>query len=84
MQLMLDGCRRIRCVVLFLLPLWGCQGEESDHFQGYVEGEYVLVAAPRGGQLEQLLTVRGAEVIAGQPLFILATWRNGEGPAGSR
>ena len=57
--------------LFFLLSLSACRHSDNDHFQGYVEGEYVLVAAPRGGQLEQLLTSRGAEVTVGQPLFLL-------------
>jgi HlyD family secretion protein len=36
-----------------------------------VEGEYVQVAAPRGGQLDRLLIARGALVAAGAPLFAL-------------
>lgn len=53
------------------LSLSACQSGDNNHFQGYVEGEYVLVAAPRGGQLEQLLTSRGDEVRAGESLFLL-------------
>jgi HlyD family secretion protein len=39
--------------------------------QGYVEGEYVYVAAPVAGRLETLRVARGAEVAAGAPLFQL-------------
>lgn len=38
---------------------------------GYVEGEYVRVAAPFAGQLQQLSVSRGGEVAAGAPLFAL-------------
>ena len=39
--------------------------------QGYVEGEYVYVAAPVAGRLETLDVVRGEQVAAGAPLFQL-------------
>jgi len=58
------------CGLLLLLGC-GCQGSDNDRFQGYVEGEYVQVASARGGRLEQLLTTRGNDVQAGQPLFVL-------------
>jgi HlyD family secretion protein len=40
-------------------------------FQGYIEGEYVYVAAPLGGALTNLAVARGGEVKAGQLLFEL-------------
>ena len=39
--------------------------------QGYVEGEYVRVAAPFAGTLQNLAVQRGAQVGAGAPLFSL-------------
>jgi HlyD family secretion protein len=39
--------------------------------QGYVEGEYVYVAAPVAGRLETLDVMRGARVTAATPLFQL-------------
>jgi HlyD family secretion protein len=39
--------------------------------QGYVEGEYVYVAAPVAGRLEALHVARGAPVAAATPLFQL-------------
>ena len=47
--------------------------------QGYVEGEYVYVAAPVAGRLETLHVARGAQVAAGAPLFQLD--RSSEQPA---
>jgi HlyD family secretion protein len=41
--------------------------------QGYVEGEYVYVAAPVAGRLQTLHVARGAQVAAGAPLFQLDT-----------
>lgn len=39
--------------------------------QGYVEGEFVYIAAPLPGRLETLFVQRGAQVKAGDPLFEL-------------
>jgi HlyD family secretion protein len=39
--------------------------------QGYVEGEFVYVASPLAGALENLHVERGAQVEAGDPLFEL-------------
>jgi HlyD family secretion protein len=47
--------------------------------QGYVEGEYVYVAAPVAGRLETLHVTRGARAAAGAPLFQLG--RSSEQPA---
>lgn len=45
--------------------------EPPNTFHGYVEGEYVRVAAPLGGRLEKLFVARGDQVQAGTPLFAL-------------
>jgi len=47
--------------------------------QGYVEGEYIYVAAPVAGRLEALHVARGAQVAAGAALFQLD--RSSEQPA---
>jgi HlyD family secretion protein len=39
--------------------------------QGYIEGEFVYVAAPLPGALEKLQVQRGAQVKVGDPLFVL-------------
>lgn len=53
------------------LALTGC-GERADSgFQGYVEGEFVNVAAPLGGRLERLAVKRGDVVSAGAALYAL-------------
>ncbi len=49
----------------------GCSKNSSGTFQGYVEGEYVYVAAPLGGSLTNLAVARGDTVKAGQLLFEL-------------
>lgn len=40
-------------------------------YQGYVEGEYVLVSPTVGGQLLRLSVVRGDRAVTGGPLFAL-------------
>ena len=51
--------------------LAGCGKKGPEPLQGYVEGEYVRVAAPFAGTLIRLDTARGQEVAAGAPLFAL-------------
>lgn len=51
--------------------LSACEAQKSASFQGYAEGEYVLVAAPYGGSLERLSVARGQRIEAGAPLFAL-------------
>jgi len=51
--------------------LAGCSGGSSGAFQGYLEGEYVYVAAPLGGALTNLAVARGGSVTNGQLLFEL-------------
>jgi HlyD family secretion protein len=51
--------------------LASCSGGSSGAFQGYIEGEYVCVAAPLGGALTNLAVARGGSVTNGQLLFEL-------------
>ncbi len=59
----------IAAACIFLLSACGPHVEPS--LQGYVEGEYVRVAAPFAGTLQQLSVQRGGDVTAGAPLFTL-------------
>jgi len=54
-----------------LCLLSACGPRAEPPLQGYVEGEYVRVAAPFAGTLQQLSVQRGGEVTAGAPLFVL-------------
>lgn len=56
-----------------VLLLAACSQEGSDPFQGYVEGEYLYLAAPSGGYLATLDAARGTRVKAGAAVFSLAT-----------
>jgi HlyD family secretion protein len=57
--------------VAFLIAafLAGCQSVEEERYQGYMEGEPVMVAAQQNGQLTSITVQRGDEVKAGTPLF---------------
>ena len=48
-----------------------CDKPASNKLQGYVEGEFVYVAAPSGGKLEKLPVQRGQQVKKGDVLFTL-------------
>ena len=65
-------CRALRtAAVACLLVGAGCNRPEPDTVQGYVEGEYVYVAAPYAGALESLSVQRGTQVSERGPLFAL-------------
>lgn len=49
----------------------GCTQPGESGYQGYAEGEYVLVASPYAGSLESMAVARGEPVAAGAPLFAL-------------
>ena len=61
--------------------LSACGNSDIDHFPGYAEGEYVRVAAPLAGTLIDLKVQRGAQVNAGDALFVL---EQGNEAAGQR
>lgn len=56
---------------LALATLAGCQKPAGDSLQGYVEGEFVLLASPYAGQLQKLHVRRGDRVETGKPVFAL-------------
>jgi len=62
---------RLGALIVLGGALAGCDRHASDRFQGYVEGEYVYVASPFGGQLETLSVKRGDWPKPGDPLFAL-------------
>ena len=59
--------------LLLLGTLFGCSrtSPAPGTIQGYVEGEFIYIAAPFPGRLETLFVQRGAQVKAGDPLFEL-------------
>ncbi|WP_084260519.1 HlyD family secretion protein [Thiothrix lacustris] len=59
-------------LLLACLPLLpACQESATNTLQGYVEGEYVHLAAPFAGTLQTLAVQRGAQVKQGDPAFTL-------------
>ena len=54
-----------------IAALVACDDRNNGSYQGYAEGEYVRVAAPFAGTLQQLQVKRGSQVKAGDPLFTL-------------
>lgn len=62
---------RLALLVSVALLLTGCAPKKSPGYQGYLEGEFVYVAAPLAGQLEKLAVTKGTRVAAGAPLFTL-------------
>jgi HlyD family secretion protein len=65
----------MRVSIIFLcaavLGLGACSRPKSGGYQGYLEGDYIYVAAPLSGQLERLAVAKGTRVAAGAPLFTL-------------
>jgi HlyD family secretion protein len=64
---------RIAHVVAMIgtLMLAGCGNSTPAGYPGYVEADYVRVAAPLSGSLARLSVNRGDEVAANAPLFVL-------------
>lgn len=49
--------------------LAGCNPASERHFTGYIEGEWLYLAAPLGGYLDALPVARGSRVAASAPVF---------------
>jgi len=60
-----------RILLVMILALAACQKSEDHYWQGYVEGEYVMLASPYAGQLQKLHVRRGEQTAAGKPVFAL-------------
>ncbi len=62
---------RFAGTIAAVLTLTGCGNPAPPGLQGYVEGEYVRIAAPFAGTLVALDAQRGSQVAAGSALFAL-------------
>jgi HlyD family secretion protein len=62
---------RLIAVLAGLLLLASCSRQAPAGWQGYLEGDFIYVAAPLAGQLQKLAVQKGARVEAGTPLFVL-------------
>jgi HlyD family secretion protein len=60
-----------RIFLLFAVLLTACSGEKSAGYQGYTEGEYLIISAAAGGTLEKLYADKGSVVKKGDVLFII-------------
>ncbi|HEX2332279.1 MAG TPA: HlyD family efflux transporter periplasmic adaptor subunit [Burkholderiales bacterium] len=58
-------------LLIAVVLLAGCGNEPNDAWQGYIEGEYVLLASPFAGQLQKLHVRRGERIEAGRAVFAL-------------
>jgi HlyD family secretion protein len=67
----MNGYHTIAFALPLALSLSACSGEQKHIANGYVEGDYVYVAAPEGGWLSELLVARGKTIKAGDALFTL-------------
>jgi HlyD family secretion protein len=63
--------KRVALLALVAMAAVACGKREPAGLQGYVEGEFVRVAAPFAGTLVSLDTARGAQVAPGAALFAL-------------
>jgi HlyD family secretion protein len=62
---------KIAAAFAVALLLGACARPAPGSWQGYLEGEFIYVAAPLAGQLQQLLVQKGTRVESGAPLFVL-------------
>ena len=70
--------KRFRCGLGWwgmVAALAGCAPAPRAAFQGYVEGDFVHVAAAEPGQLDRLSVSKGETVVSGAPLFALEAVR---------
>ncbi len=58
-------------LVAVVVALAACSESPPAQYQGYVEGDYIRLAAPRAGQLQLLAVARGDTVADGARLFAL-------------
>ena len=69
-MLRLDQQRLAMAALVLLLS--ACSQDSPPSYQGYIEGEYLYLAAPTAGYLQTLDTARGSRVRAGAQLFAIA------------
>src|SRR6516164_3616835 len=65
--------RSLRIAVIAMAVSFACAKDGPPTYQGYVEGEFVHVAAATGGHLERLFVQRGQTIEADASLFQLDT-----------
>lgn len=65
-------CKQACALLTLTAALAGCGGSDNPGYPGYVEGEYLYLAAPLAGYLDALQTPRGSRVAAQAPVFAVA------------
>ncbi|MBE0615443.1 MAG: HlyD family efflux transporter periplasmic adaptor subunit [Burkholderiales bacterium] len=65
-------CRDLLAAALLGALLAGCEKEPDAGYQGYIEGEYIYLAAPLAGYLDTLPGTRGSRVAEGATVFSIA------------
>jgi len=60
-----------RLALIALCALAACEKQAGNSWQGYIEGEYVMLASPFAGQLQKLHVRRGERIHDGAPVFVL-------------
>ncbi|MEI8089447.1 MAG: HlyD family efflux transporter periplasmic adaptor subunit [Opitutaceae bacterium] len=63
--------RNVLYLAAATLILAGCSRPNYVGYQGYLEGDFIYVAAPLAGQLETLAVAKGSRITAGSTLFTL-------------
>ncbi len=58
-------------LALLACALTACEKAPDNTWQGYIEGEFVLLASPYAGQLQKLYVRRGDQIDGGKPVFAL-------------
>ncbi|EEG08078.1 HlyD family secretion protein [Pseudogulbenkiania ferrooxidans] len=71
MRMLGQGGPRLAATALALL-LTACNQDTGHAYQGYIEGDYLYLAAPAAGYLQTLDTARGSRVQPGSALFAIA------------
>jgi HlyD family secretion protein len=67
----MSRCRIALAGIVLAVLATGCTRAGPAGFQGYAEGEFVLVASPYAGTLDRLIVARGQQVPSGAPLYSL-------------
>jgi HlyD family secretion protein len=76
--------RNLSAALLALLALASCKDAPAPGWSGYAEGDYVYVAAPVAGRLQQLTVQAGDQVKGGAPLFALDVTNEREAAAAAQ
>lgn len=58
-------------IILLLVALSGCSGQDQTHYLGYITGYYVYLSSSVSGNLIHCFVHRGEQVQKGQTLYVL-------------